>query len=84
MTRDEYLESILDAAVAPYAAHLSARGLEHLRSTLRQSVELHPELSALFEETVPRAVPDHSFDLDTKSPFAAGAAEKLDQKKQHG
>ncbi len=83
MTRDEYLESILDAAVAPYAAHLSARGLDHLRAQLRRSVELHPDLNALFEETTPRAVPDHSFDLDTKSPFAGGA-QPLGEKKQHG
>ncbi len=84
MNRDEYLESILDAAVAPYAGHLSSKGLELLRAQLRQSVEAHPELNALFEETAPRAVPDHSFDLDTKSPFAGTAGQPLEVKKQHG
>lgn len=75
---------MIEEALAPYLEVMSPRGLDAVREQLRLSLELHPVLEALVEETRPRENPDQSFELGTKKSGAVSDAALERAKKLYG
>lgn len=55
ITREQYLDGRIDEAVSPFASRLSPDQLEHIRSTLREQLQLDPMVVDLIRRATENA-----------------------------
>jgi hypothetical protein len=55
ITREQYLDRRIDEAVSPFASRLSPDQLEHVRSTLREQLQIDPAIVDLIRRATENA-----------------------------